>query len=311
MGNKDKFNCINFDIVINDHFFNLLTKKVSSNIDNKEVLSFTNDFEDGKWRYDKFQDFIWNNIAETALSHEDRIIFKDSPRSLLVNAAKNLRLVNEANQGSELAEILLYGIMKYHYNALPVVPKIFYKQNINDFAKGADSVHITIENDDFSLWFGEAKFYKSIDNSRLSDVIKSVKNALNTDKLKKENSIVTKLNDLNILIESENLKNKIKKALSDENSIDRIKPKLNIPILLLHECEITKNCSSYTEEFINQIREYHCDRAKAYFSKQIEELEKEVCLYSAIRFHLILFGVPSKKKVVEKFISNAKHYRDK
>ena len=311
MGNKDKFNSINFDIVINDHFFNLLTKKISSNIDNKEVLSFTNDFEDGEWRYDKFQDFIWNNIAETALSHEDRIIFKDSPRSLLVNAAKNLRLVNEANQGSELAEILLYGIMKYHYNALPAVPKIFYKQNINDFAKGADSVHITIENDDFSLWFGEAKFYKSIDNRRLSDVIKSVKNALNTDKLKKENSIVTKLNDLNILIESENLKNKIKKALSDENSIDRIKPKLNIPILLLHECEITKNCSSYTEEFINQIREYHCDRAKAYFSKQIEELEKEVCLYSAIRFHLILFGVPSKKKVVAKFISNAKHYRDK
>lgn len=311
MGNKDKFNSINFDIVINDHFFNLLTKKISSNIDNKEVLSFTNDFEDGEWRYDKFQDFIWNNIAETALSHEDRIIFKDSPRSLLVNAAKNLRLVNEANQGSELAEILLYGIMKYHYNALPVVPKIFYKQNRNDLAKGADSVHITIENDDFSLWFGEAKFYKSIDNRRLSDVIKSVKNALNTDKLKKENSIVTKLNDLNILIESENLKNKIKKALSDENSIDRIKPKLNIPILLLHECEITKNCSSYTEEFINQIREYHCDRAKAYFSKQIEELEKEVCLYSAIRFHLILFGVPSKKKVVAKFISNAKHYRDK
>lgn len=309
MGNKGKFNCINFDIVINDHFFNLLTKKISSNIDNKEVLSFTNDFEDGKWRYDKFQDFIWNNIAETALSHEDRIIFKDSPRSLLVNAAKNLRLVNEANQGSELAEILLYGIMKYHYNALPVVPKIFYKQNINDFAKGADSVHITIENDDFSLWFGEAKFYKSIDNRRLSDVIKSVKNALNTDKLKKENSIVTKLNDLNILIESENLKNKIKKALSDENSIDRIKPKLNIPILLLHECEITKNCSSYTEEFINQIREYHCDRAKAYFSKQIEELEKEVCLYSAIRFHLILFGVPSKEEVVAKFISNAEHYR--
>jgi hypothetical protein len=31
-----------------------------------------NDFESGKWRQDKFQEYIWNNIAETALSKEER-----------------------------------------------------------------------------------------------------------------------------------------------------------------------------------------------------------------------------------------------
>jgi hypothetical protein len=33
----------------------------------KNILSLVNDFENGNWRYDKFQNYIWDNIAETAL----------------------------------------------------------------------------------------------------------------------------------------------------------------------------------------------------------------------------------------------------
>lgn len=66
--------------------------------------------------------------------------------------------------------------MKDHYSALPIVPKIFYKQNKKDEAKGSDSVHIVIESrDSFSLWFGESKFYNSIENARLDKIISSVK----------------------------------------------------------------------------------------------------------------------------------------
>ena len=51
--------------------------------------------------------------------------------------------------------------MKNHYKALSAIPKIFYKQNDNDNAKGSDSVHIVIDpNGGFQLWLGEAKFYK-------------------------------------------------------------------------------------------------------------------------------------------------------
>ncbi|MGY8685369.1 Hachiman antiphage defense system protein HamA [Bradyrhizobium sp. UFLA05-153] len=70
-----------------------------------------------------------------------------------------------------------------HY---PVVTKIFYKQNDQDNAKGADSVHIVVNGDDFTLWFGEAKFYNSIADARLDAVVTSVLNSLSTDKLKKE-----------------------------------------------------------------------------------------------------------------------------
>ncbi|CAH8239063.1 hypothetical protein VAEKB19_520003 [Vibrio aestuarianus] len=90
----------------------------------------------------------------------------------------------DISKGSELAEILLYGIMKHHYGALPVVPKIFYKQNAQDNAKGADSVHLVIKDNDFTVWFGEAKFYNKIEDARLASIVSSVANSLDTKKLK-------------------------------------------------------------------------------------------------------------------------------
>ena len=65
--------------------------------------------------------------------------------------------------------------MKNHYKALSAIPKIFYKQNDNDNAKGSDSVHIVIDpNGGFQLWLGEAKFYNSLEDARLHEPINSV-----------------------------------------------------------------------------------------------------------------------------------------
>lgn len=220
---------MDFKILIDDSFINITTTPGLSPIENKNVVSMINDFEDGKWRFKKFQNFIWDNIAETALSQRERESLVDKTHSALTAAARNLRLTDkeeDVGKGSELAEIVLYGVMKHHYKALPVVPKIFYKQNAQDNAKGADSVHIVaINDDDFTIWFGEAKFFNSIENARLADIITSVDNALGADKLKKENSIVTNLPELNSLAISHELKEKIKLALSPANSIDHLKAK--------------------------------------------------------------------------------------
>jgi hypothetical protein len=149
-----------FTTLIDEAFAGPTFDKSLTPIDNKRILSLINDFEDGEWRYSTFQNFIWDNIAETALSFRERESLIGQSYSLLVAAAKNLRLTDkstdEKGRGSELAEIFLYGIMRHHYKCLPVVPKIFYKQSSQDYAKGADSVHIVIENSrDFSLWLGE------------------------------------------------------------------------------------------------------------------------------------------------------------
>lgn len=303
---------MDFKILIDDVFSVLTTDHNLTPVQNKKVLGIINDFEDGKWNYERFQKFIWNNIKETALSYKERkSLIAEGEDSILTEAAKNLRLTESDNfgKGSEIAEIVLYGIMKKHYKALPIVPKIFYKQNSQDNAKGADSVHIVIENEtNFSLWFGESKFYNSIENARLSNIIDSVKESLTLLKLKKENAIITSsdLNEFNEI--SETLRNKIIQALSQNQSIDTIKPILNIPILLLYECEITKGETHLTTNYLKAIKEFQTERATAYFRKQIEELS-HIDLYSEIKFHIILFPVPEKKPIVDKFIIKATSYR--
>jgi len=303
---------LTFEILIEDSFENINTNLELSPINNKNILSIINDFEDGLWRFKKFQNFIWDNIAETSLSFLERESLIDKNHSILTAAAQNLRLTDkegDISKGSELAEIVLYGIMKHHYNALPIVPKIFHKQNSQDNAKGADSVHIVIENeDDFSIWYGEAKFYNNIEDARLSEIVQSVENSLLSDKIRKENRIITNILEIENLVTNETLRNKIKLALSKEESLDKLKPKLHIPILLLHECSITKEHTILSDVYKNQIKEFHKKRTEAYFKKQINKM-KEIHMYSEIQFHLILFPVPCKNTIVDKFVQNVDFYK--
>lgn len=307
---------IPFEILINDSLLeDLIPTTTLSPITNKSVLSIANDFEDNHWRYKKFNQFIWNNISQDTLTKEERDSLIESPDSILEKAASRLRIIqykngNDEKTGGEIAEILLYGIMHSYYKALPVVPKIFYKQNRNDFAKGPDSVHIVVEDDDnFSLWLGEAKFYKNIENSDLDKIVSSVHDTLSTDKIKKENSIITGLSEFDKYDINETVKNKIKALLNEDTSIDKIKPILHIPIILLHECEITASSNEMSEDYKAQIIAKHKERAESYFAKQIEKC-KDVAKYSEIKFHMILFPVPCKETVVDKFIKRAKELRD-
>jgi hypothetical protein len=305
---------MNFEIILDDIFSVLTLDSSLEPIDNKNVLSIINGFEDGQWRFDNFHKFVWNNIKETALSYKERqALIVEGEDSILTEAAKNLRLAeseDDIGRGSEIAEIVLYGIMKNHYKALPIVPKIFYKQNTQDNAKGSDSVHIVLEGDDkFTLWLGESKFYSTIENARLSKIIGSVKDSLSLKKLKKENSIITNVSDLNDFKEiSDEQRKRIKEILSQSETIDKIKPILNIPILLLHECKITKGCTHLSDEYVQEIKNYHRDRATQYFKKQIVECS-DVDMYSEIKFHIILFPVPEKEIIVDKFIKKADVYR--
>jgi len=302
-----------FEVLIDEAFNTVNDDTTIIPSHNKRVLSAINDFEDGKWRFTKFQNFIWDNIVETALSETERQTLSHLNHTLLTQAAKSLRLTDpekeDVGKGSEIAEIVLYGIMRHHYKALPVVPKIFYKQNTQDNAKGADSVHIVVANNDFSVWLGEAKFYKDIEDARLGSIVESVGKALQTDKLKKENSIITNIKDLDGLIGNAELNKRIRDCLSQQSSIDALKTRLHIPILLLHECAITKTSTELTESYKTSIIEYHKQRAKSYFKKQAAELGNKIFKYSDITFHIILFPVPDKNEIVVKFLSNVAHFK--
>lgn len=299
-----------FQVIIDCPFKEINKDSTLSPIDNKYSLCMVNDFEDGKWNIEAFHDFIWDNIAQTALNKEEREALGGRPSTLLKRAAKNLRITDKEVSGGEIAEILLYSIMKHHYKALPVVPKIYYKQNANDFAKGADSVHIVIEGEnDFSFWLGEAKFYNKLENARLDKVVESVHDTLTSAKIKKENSIILGVKDMDELEIPEALLNEIKSLLDKDTSLDKLKPHLHVPILLLHECEITSKTKLKNEEYLNSIKEQYADRATVYFKKQIEKCKDDIFMYSDICFHLMLVPVPNKEEIVNMFVNRAKAFR--
>ena len=312
----------NFDIVINTCLANIDTQATASQFNKNDfLLSVINGFEDGKWRDKTFHQFMMDNISQTGLSAKERDDLYDSDRSWtsITESLKNLRLVDKDNgKGSEIAEIVLYGIMRHHYHALPVVPKIFYKQNPNDTVKGADSVHIVIEDgNEFSLWLGEAKFYNEITDTRLYDPINSIFDTIDSEKIKKENSIITDLSDIEHLIKETGLRRKILDTLHRDSSIDEIKKRLHVPILLLHECPKTQKATKLTNEYITEIKNHHIERAVRYFtlqnSKQIQNdttKETKTPGYEHIQFHLILFPVPNKEKIVNWFISQATQLRE-
>ena len=298
---------IPFTVVIDD----LLSVRPRSSFSIEEknyLLSLLNGFEDGAWRSEVFERYIWDNIGETALSSQERLSLCNQSYSSISAAAKNLRLSDSPDDvggGSEIAEILLYAIMKHHYKALPVVPKIFYKQNSQDYAKGADSVHIVLDGaDDFSLWLGEAKFYNNIENSRFDAILKSIGETLSAQKIRKENSIITNLKDLELCELPDGMLSKIRDLLSKDTSIDDIKPKLNVPILLLHQCAETKKSTEMSKEYVDWIYQAHSERATEFFSRKLAKIGS-IHKFKEIKFHLLLLPVHNKEKIVERFKEHA------
>lgn len=287
-------NEIDFEIIVDD----LL-------IDNGMLLSLANDFESYKWRDDKFMHFILNNLQYAALSAKERDSMIEKPYNALAKAISNLNL---KEIGGEIGEIFLYGIMQQYYQALPIVPKIFYKQNPKDEVKGADSIHITINDNICYLWLGESKFYTNLKKA-FKDALESVKILLSEDKLKRENSMITNLRDLDDIAEKHNNHKSIiinfKNFLESNYSIDDLKKILHIPISIIYQCEKTANTKELNADYKKTIKEFHENESKNFLDEIIQELE-DIPYIEKIQFHIILFPVPDKNQLVKNIINKMK-----
>ncbi|CAI3152756.1 hypothetical protein MWMV7_MWMV7_02761 [Acinetobacter calcoaceticus] len=60
---------------------------------------------------------------------------------------------------------------------------------------------------------------------------------------------------------------------------------------------------------MDRMREMYSDQINSYFIKQYNKLGG-LNLYNLIKFHLILFPVPEKKKIVDRFIKQVKFYKE-
>lgn len=133
--------------------------------------------------------------------------------------------------------------------------------------------------------------------------------SLKLEKLKKENSVICNVSDLVDVIDDPDILGKIRALLSHDASIDLLKPRLCIPILLLHECELTSAATQWSEDYEGSIVEHHRERALSYFRKQVEKIGDSISMYKEITFHVILFPVPNKERIVSGFLGAAAFHK--
>ena len=276
---------------------------ISNDLANHAMLSLVNDFESNQWRNNKFKNFIINNLKEIVLSKKERDALIGKEGDILERAISKMHI---DKKGGEIGEIFLYGIMKHYYDALPIVPKIFYKQNSNDNAKGADSVHITLEEDAYHIWLGESKIYDDI-SCAINAAINSVHELLATDKLKKEKSLITSCKDIEDYLNDfddskKSLMVELKKILNDRISLDEMKKILHIPISIIYECKKTKQQLAnspvcFSDGYKKSIIEFHEDKCNK-LSQNIINKFKDISLIEFIKFHIIIFPIPNKKELV-------------
>ena len=329
---------LHFEIIIDDYFLDICQDATNSLLEhssNKKIFSLLNDFEDGKWRADYFNETLWNNISEATMTYKERESCQSNPFSSLKKSISKLRSIvkNSDNKTSgtesEIAEILLHIILKKYYQALSIEPKLLRKQNKEVPIHSADTVHIVINYDqeDFSLWLGEAKFLNSITSSDLNrDVAKSVLDNLTKIVIKSESRQICintiELSDAldyeskvlidelpidskrdNSIIEIKDKLQKIKKKilsiLDEDASIDYIRPLLNIPILILYECQITEKHLNMSKQYKEEIIKNQIHHIKRYFNLQIKEMiDTKIVNYTEVTFHLIVFPIPEKATVI-------------
>lgn len=298
-----------FDVIIADESLCSLIEGYKSTMTDERLLGLANDYEDSRWRVELFCDKIMDFLPLCALSPEERSKCQLSAHSSIKRAVANLRRYSEGKgrPTGEIGEILLYGIMQYYFHSCESVPKIFYKQNSNDFVKGADSVHIVADENDFSFWLGEAKCYEDL-NDAIRKAVNSVKEMLDRQKLGKEKSCILGLSKLKDNKELKMHYVKIESLLSNSRSIDDFRKKLHVPVLLVCEESIVGNATELSAELKQNLAEKYTQDARKFFLKLKESFTDVMHLCNGVKFHLILFPVPNMKELNRKFSDNISRY---
>lgn len=271
----------------------------------KEFLTgLVSKFDKGEWSDAPFRMFVWRNLKTACLTPSESSVIVGDPDEKLRYAAMRLRreTPNSKSRGSEIAEICLYGILKEFYGCCVAISKIFHKQNRNDTVKGADSVHFRVDNDGrVSYWYGEAKFYKKITAKTIEVAVNSVADIFDEEKMAHENSLVVTSTDLGDSLCNNSLADHIRQSFSD-GLMGALKRNLHVPILLLYEYEAGHMPDEVL--FREKIKEHQETLAKLYYAEHIQKL-CTLSYYSDIHFHLFLFPIPNKKKVVDLFVCEA------
>ncbi|WNG60280.1 DUF1837 domain-containing protein [Archangium gephyra] len=260
------------------------------------LLGLCAGYEKGKWRSSMLARYLINNLIQFAFPMDEwDKATSATGAEMLRRAALTIYQTDKFENRGELGEILLFAIMRTHYDSLPLVSKFYFKSSANDTVKGFDAVHIVAGNTGLELWLGESKFHTSIDTA-IHQTLKDLENHLDENYIKNEFMWVEhKTNDNFPDID------KIRQLLDDATSLDQIFPIIHVPILLTYDSPTVAAHSIVNEAY------------KASITEELKKHFGNFCsknLPNHVSLHVMLIPLHSKLELAQEFDKKLKAIQD-
>lgn len=210
-------------------------------------------YESGDWHYAGFFDWLKSHILSYALTTKEIIdITADNAPAKTALAARMIhnREKNIDNRG-EIGELILHGLIRDLYKTTPLISKIYYKSDTSDTVKGFDAVHVIYDeakDEITSLWLGEAKFHTDAKNA-IYKAFQSATGFLEDRKMKREFVLIR-----NHLDDSNAASKRAEELLSQATSLDMIRPRICVPVLITYVSDVTNKHTKVSAEFIDEIK---------------------------------------------------------
>lgn len=189
----------------------------------------------------------------------------------------------------EFGELILHLILRDHFNTIPLLSKIYFKDSLGHTVHGFDCVHI--DPNSKTMWLGESKLY--LDPKRgLKELINDIEEHFKVDYLDAEFSLISKkIKHFDNIPESEHWKMLL-------SSSSKLKDKLEdiyIPLLCTYSCDLfTKYNDENDINFIDEYKNKIIDLSKYFEDRNNHPLK------SKLKIIVILFPVQCKSTLVKK-----------
>lgn len=276
---------IDFDIDENGDLEQMLNKFV--HLLTEEIPSFALGYHQGKM---VAQEDIFRIMIEAANSIYKIDAYEKVAQTYLNGDSLNDDVQDKYLRRGEFGELILHFILKYFFNTLPLVAKIYFKDSYGHAVHGFDSVHINADTN--TLWLGESKLYT--DGSKGIDaLIEDLFDHFNSNYFESEFTIISK----RIKDTKENLEESGAnpdywiKLLNTYTKLSEKLGRIIIPMFCAYETNVFSkyNTSDFDRKYIEEIQKLN-DR---FISKKITHP-----WHQYLNIIIILVPMESKRKLI-------------
>jgi hypothetical protein len=207
-------------------------------------------FEVQQWRCAAFADHMIEWIADYALREDELDVNHGNMYVRLRQAAVRVYSTDKYAKRGEFGEIVLHAICRSFFDTIPLAPRVFYKTSSNDVVKSFDMAHVRyLQKDQFEIWLGESKFYRS-GLEAVASAVESIKQHIDAGFLRHEKLLLGPQ-------VSKNLPNAdaIRKLLASQTSLDALFSNAVFPVCIACDSNAIAAHQAHTGEYLAAVSE--------------------------------------------------------